>query len=189
MYPRIPWLVETFGEYPGWEPYDDFDAMTDAVDYWLDHPDEREAERQRIATIVRAEHTYLVRAQTVLDVMGFTDACPEPVEPTWLPAWREAPHPCRGTGVSGINDREMPWGAASARVGFGRTVMSDGAPKVVLTIDTLSSRCITFWGEADFEALMRNGLAFIGKAPDGLILADLNDLRAMNQAPDGNQAP
>ena len=88
-----------------------------------------------------------------------------------------------------INARQMLWAAASAQVKFGRTVMSDGTSKVVFTLDTPSSRCITFWGEDDFEALMRNGLAFLGKAPDGLVLADMNDLRAINNAPDGKPTP
>ncbi len=95
VYPRIPWLVETFGDYPTWEPYEDFDAMTAAVDYWLEHPELREVWRLHIAKIVRADHSYLNRVQTMLDVMGLaTPVLTPPVVPKrWmgeaLPGLRE----------------------------------------------------------------------------------------------------
>lgn len=70
VFPKIPWLVETFGDYPSWEPYGDFDAMCASIDWWLECPEEREEERLRVAEIVRSGHTYLQRVQTMLDVIG-----------------------------------------------------------------------------------------------------------------------
>lgn len=70
VYPYIPWLEETFGPYPHWEPYDDFGAMCESIDWWLEHPEEREAERLRIAGIVRRDHSYLNRIRELLTVVG-----------------------------------------------------------------------------------------------------------------------
>lgn len=59
------------GTYPGWAwTPGDWDELRHSIDYWLAHPVEREAERLRIAGIIRAEHTYRQRAQTILETVG-----------------------------------------------------------------------------------------------------------------------
>ena len=50
---------------------------------------------------------------------------------------------------------------------------------VAFTVDTPDNRSVTFWSEEQFEANARKMLAWLGKAPDGLVLADMNDLRTL----------
>lgn len=52
--------------YPAWGPYKDRTAMFESIDWWLAHPDEREERRKVYAGIVRREHTYVNRVETML---------------------------------------------------------------------------------------------------------------------------
>lgn len=70
IWPRIDFLEDDFGEYPWWEPWDDFDAMETSIRWWLGHPEACRLEQQRLTKITRERHTWSQRIETMLDVMG-----------------------------------------------------------------------------------------------------------------------
>lgn len=68
IHPRVDALVEQLGEgYPGstWDA-GDWSALRDCIDGWLGDAYARGGTRQRIAATIRAEHTYTIRARTIL---------------------------------------------------------------------------------------------------------------------------
>ena len=68
VFPQTDALAEQVGPYPSWDVAQGFDAMCDAIDLALGDAYHRDGTRERLAAVIRAEHTYLNRVQTILDV-------------------------------------------------------------------------------------------------------------------------
>jgi hypothetical protein len=82
--PRISKLVEEIPDLPTFE-FGDFGELAIHVDYWLAHPEKREALRAKLQAHVREHCTYTQRSRELLEVVGLREHwvyVPEENEPT-----------------------------------------------------------------------------------------------------------
>lgn len=77
----------------------------------------------------------------------------------------------------GLPRRTVEWAATPCAVSYQRRVVHDEVELYVLIVDTGDNRNVTVWTREELERVLRNGLAFLGALPDGLIIAQPSDLR------------
>lgn len=72
IHPEIPGLERDFvyGEHFASYQFNDFDGLYRQIDYYLDHPDERDRIRRAGHEHVKAAHTYAHRMQSVIELVG-----------------------------------------------------------------------------------------------------------------------
>lgn len=101
---------------------------------------------------------------------------PEPAEMSVAPGTPEptAPSgPPRGAQF-GPAPRVMEFASSPASLHFAQ---HPTVPDIyIVTMDTPSTRLITFWPRGDLERALRKGLSVIGAMPDGLVIATLGDM-------------
>jgi hypothetical protein len=86
------------------------------------------------------------------------------------------PIPVSATGPGAFAERQMPWFPGPASMGWARSDQGDTV-WFILSLDSGSSRTVTFWRPDALEAALRKLLDFMGVLPDGLVLATADDLR------------
>lgn len=79
--------------------------------------------------------------------------------------------------------RPVPWMPGPMAWRIEQVRDREGKPAYVLTFDTPNNRTVALVTPEEAERFARGVLGVIGKAPDGLVLADMDDLRKLRGQP------
>ena len=75
----------------------------------------------------------------------------------------------------GLPLRQVPLTPTQTQVQFQRRVVED-REVYIFVLDTGDNRSMTVWQREELEGMLRAGLSFLGVIPDGLLIANADDM-------------